>query len=148
MVVFKGALRKRKCTEILTRISQIWELIERQRRLARSGDIFEQVVDTPYRARVLVKRLAELTDRQIGQLLFDVVADRLTISGPETTICQQATLRLLRSPAGQLTKSDVANSKRRTVCPRCSNDMLLIFGIHEPDYQECVLVACGLRIPV
>lgn len=126
----------------------IRELIECQRRLARSRNIFEQVVHTLYRARGLGKRLAELTDRQIGQLLFDVVGDRLTISGPETTICQQATLRLFRSSAGQLTTSDVENSKQRTVCPRCGNDMLLVFGIDEPDYQECVLVACGLRIPV
>lgn len=125
----------------------IRELIECQRRLARSGNIFEQVVDTLYQARVLGKRLAELTDRQIGQLLFDVVGDRLTISGPETTICQQATLRLFRSPAGRLKTSDVENSQR-TVCPRCGNDMLLVFGIDEPDYRECNLVACGLRIPV
>jgi len=126
----------------------IRELIERQRRFARSGDIFEQVVDTLYQAGVLGKRLAELTDRQIGQLLFDVVGDRLTISGPETTICQQAMLRLFRSPAGRLTTSDVENSKQRTVCPRCGNDMLLVLGIDEPDYRECILVACGLRIPV
>ena len=126
----------------------IRELIERQRRLARSRDIFEKVVVTLYRASVLGKRLAELTDREIGQLLVDVVGDRLTISGPETTICQQATLRLFRSPAGRLTTIDVENSKQRTVCPRCANDMLLVLGIDEPDYRECVLVACGLRIPV
>ncbi|MFZ0885560.1 MAG: hypothetical protein WAN14_19310 [Candidatus Acidiferrales bacterium] len=123
----------------------IRELIERQRRFARSGDILERVVGTLYQASVLGKRLAELSDRQVGQLLTDIVGDRLTVSGPETTICQQATLRLFRSPAGQLTS---VASKQPIVCPRCGSHMLQVFGIHEPDYQECILIACGLRIPV
>ena len=25
--------------------------------------------------------------------------------------------------------------------------MLLVLGIDEPDYRECILVVCGLRIP-
>ena len=124
----------------------IRELIECQHRLARSGDIFERVVGTLYQARVLGTRLAELTDRQVGQLLTDVVGDRLTISGPETTICQHAALRLFRSPAGQLTS--VESSRQRIVCPRCGSHMLQVFGINEPDYQECTLVACGFRFPV
>jgi hypothetical protein len=126
----------------------IRELIERQRRLARSEDIFERVVDTLCQARALGRRLAELTDRQIGQLLIDVVGDRLTISGPEITICQQAALRLIRSLVGQLTTGDVEGSKQRKVCPWCGSDMLFVVGIDETDYRECILLACGLRIPV
>ncbi len=72
----------------------IRELVDLQRRLARTRDTIEQVIGTLWIGGVLGKRLRELTDRQVGQLLSDVVAAELGISEPETTICQLATLRL------------------------------------------------------
>ncbi|MGC2173096.1 MAG: hypothetical protein WA555_15970 [Candidatus Sulfotelmatobacter sp.] len=125
----------------------IRELIEFQRRFARSRDIFEQVVGTLFVAGVLQKRLMGLTDRQIGQLLSDVVDGQLAISEPEVTICKQATVRLARSGAGQLTTRGIEHRKGRAVCPKCSNEMLLQYGIEEPDYLECVLTSCSHRIP-
>lgn len=125
----------------------IRELIEFQRRFARSRDIFQQVVGTLFVAGVLQKRLLGLTDRQIGQLLFDVVDGQLAISEPEVTICQQATLRLFRSSVGRFATTDNENLKRQSICPKCGNEMLLRYGIDEPDYQECVLSACGHKIP-
>jgi len=61
-------------------------LIEMQRRLANSEKLFERLVGTLWAAGMLDERLAQLTDRQIGQLMFDAVADQLSILRPETMI--------------------------------------------------------------
>ena len=61
----------------------IRELIERQRQLARSGGILERVVGTLYLASVLGKRLAQLTDRQVGQLPAGHVA-AISVTGRAT----------------------------------------------------------------
>ncbi len=57
-----------------------------QRRLANSEKLFERLVGTLWAAGMLDERLAQLTDRQIGQLMFDAVADQLSILRPETMI--------------------------------------------------------------
>ena len=61
-------------------------LIEMQRRLANSEKLFERLVGTLWAAGMLDERLAQLMDRQIGQLMFDAVADQLSILRPETMI--------------------------------------------------------------
>jgi len=124
----------------------IRELVDLQRRLARTRDTIEQVIGTLWIGGVLGKRLRELTDRQVGQLPSDVVAAELGISEPETTICQLATLRLFRSPVGRFTTRDKENLKQRTACPKCGNEMLLSYGIDEQDYLECALAICGYRM--
>ena len=53
----------------------ILDLIERQSKLTNSGLIFERVVGNLWVAGLLKRRLALLTDRQSGQLLFDHVWD-------------------------------------------------------------------------
>jgi len=123
------------------------QLIESHDRFAQSRDTFEQVVGTLWVAGMLAKRLNNLTDRQIAQLLSDVVGDKMSIFGPGMTICQQATLRLFRSPVGRLVTTDIEGLKAQSICPKCGNEMLLRYGIDEPDYQECVLSACGHKIP-
>jgi hypothetical protein len=94
---------------------------------------------------MLEQRLAQLTDRQIGQLMFDVVEDQLSILRPETMICDQATRRLFRSEGGKLTTEDIDREKQRPACPKCSNEMLLHHGIDDQDFLECVLAKCGYR---
>jgi hypothetical protein len=124
------------------------DLMNMQRRLAESENPFERVVGTLWAAGTLQKRLAQLSDRQIGQLLYDFVGDELPgLYTPETTICHQAALRLFRSESGSLTPEENEATKRRTTCPKCGNEMLLQYGIDEPDHLECVLVKCGNRIP-
>jgi hypothetical protein len=123
------------------------ELIEIQRRLARAERAFERLVGTLWAAGTLERRLAQLTDHQIGQLLDDFVDDQLGLFEPEMTICQQATRRLFRSAGGMLAPEETEGAKQRPACPKCGNEMLLKYGIDEPDYLECVLVACGHRIP-
>jgi hypothetical protein len=124
----------------------IRELIAFQRGFARSSDIFEQVVGVLFAAGALENRLRELNDRQIGRLLSDFVGDHLNVCGPEMTICQEAALRLFRSSVEKLTTNDIENLKRRAECPNCGNEMLLTYGIDEPDYLECTLANCGYRL--
>ena len=119
-------------------------LIERQRRLADSHDLFERLLGTLSVAGMLDIRLAQLTDRQIGQLIFDLVGDQFCVLQPEMTICTQATRRLFRSAAGSLTTEDIESQRQRPACPKCGNEMLLHYGyeIDQPDFLECMLVNC------
>lgn len=121
------------------------DLIEIQRRLARAQSTFGRVVGTLWAAGTLDKRLAQLTDRQIGQLMFDFVGHSAAIFEPEMTICGQATRRLLRSTAGKVTPEETNSATQRTACPRCGNEMLLHFGIDEADFFECVRLICRCK---
>lgn len=79
-------------------------LIEAQRKLMNSTHPFEQVVGTLWVAGTLKRRLARLTDWQIGQLLWDHVLDELPLLGPGAAICEHAIRRLLRSEGGSWTE--------------------------------------------
>ena len=72
-------------------------LIEEQRRLAHSQNPVERVVGSLCAAGLLKKRLAALSDRAVGLLMFDYVSNDMNVFGPEMTICQVATERLLSS---------------------------------------------------
>ena len=75
-----------------------------------SGDVsasknpFERVVGTLCLAGLLKQKLAALTDVAVGQLMFDYVCDEMNVFGPESTICQEATERLLH-PSPMLVKA-------------------------------------------
>jgi len=118
------------------------DLIEIQRLLAHSNNPFERLVGTLLVAGLLDMRLAQLTDRQIGQLMFDHFGNDLGILLPETTICDHATRRLFRSAGGSLTTEDMEKQRQRPACPKCGGEMLLHYGIDEPDFVECVLLSC------
>jgi hypothetical protein len=121
----------------------IWGLIEMQRRLARSKNHFIQRMGTLVSAGVLDRRLSELTDRQLGQLMFEKVGRDSTVFEPELMICNQATQRLFRSANGAL--DDGASQPQHPPCPKCENEMLLHYGIEEPDFYECVSLTCGYK---
>jgi len=74
------------------------ELIEAQRRLSGSKNPFQRLVATLCVAGALKERLAALSDAMIGRLMFTHVLDNLNLLGPELTICQVATERLLGQP--------------------------------------------------
>ena len=118
-------------------------LIEMQRRLADSHDLFERLLGTLWVAGMLDIRLAQLTDRQIGQLMFDLVGDQFCVLQPEMTICTQATRRLFRSAAGSLTTVDIESQRQRPACPKCGNELLFHYGVGERNFLECVLLSCG-----
>jgi hypothetical protein len=120
------------------------DLIEIQRSFARAQSTSERVVGTLWAAGTLDKRLAQLTDPQIGQLLSNFVYDQLGIFEPEMTICKQATRRLFRSTAGKLTPEEAESVMQRNTCLKCGSEMLLHVGIDEPDFFECVRLSCQL----
>ena len=121
----------------------VCDLIEIQRMLADSENPFERLVGTLFVAGTLDVRLSKLTDRQIGQLMFDHFRNHLGILLPETTICDHATRRLFRSTNGTFTAEEMEKQRQRTTCPKCGNEMLLHYGIDEPDFLECVLLNCA-----
>jgi hypothetical protein len=85
------------------------ELIEAQRRLLLSKNPFERVVGTLCLAGALKERLAALSDSMIGRLMFTYVLDDLNLLGPEMTICQAATERLLSSSSVVTTEKENVN---------------------------------------
>jgi hypothetical protein len=93
-------------------------------------------------AGVLDKRLTELRDKQIGQLVFDFVLRDLVMGTPEMTICHHAVVRLTRSTAGRISAEEIERQQERRLCPRCGNEMLRHYGIEEPDCWQCVSLAC------
>jgi hypothetical protein len=124
------------------------DLIEIQRMLAESQNPFERLVGALFVAGMLDMHLAQLTDRQIGQLMFDHFGNDLGILQPEATICQHATRRLFRSAGGKLTAEDIEKQRQRAKCPKCGSEMLPHVGVDEPDFRECVLLKCGHKEPL
>ncbi len=120
----------------------IRNLIERLRKLGESPrpiDGLRAVV----LAAALSDRLNELSDRQIGQLLFDFCWPECYFNSPELIIVTQAIDRLRRSMGGAVTKEEAQESlKQQPVCPKCGNEMFLHYGIDEPDFWLCDYVSC------
>jgi len=88
-------------------------------------------------------RLNGLSDRQIGQLLFDFCWPELWLNGPELIICTHAIDRLRRSAGGVITNQEAQdNLKQQPVCPKCGYEMFLHYGIDEPDFWLCDYAAC------
>jgi len=116
-------------------------LIDLQRRLLQSKSPFVRRIGTLLAAGALDRHLAELSDKQIGELLRDDVGNDIGILQPEATICNQATWRLFRSELGSLEDE----LPLRSPCPLCGNDMLFQHGIDEPDFFECTCLSCGHR---
>jgi hypothetical protein len=117
-------------------------LIERQRKLGESPRPIDRLRAVVLGA-ALSDRLNGLSDRQIGQLLFDFCWPELYVDGPEPTIVTQAIDRLRRSTGGAVTNEEAQdNLKQRLVCPKCGNEMFLRYGIDEPDFWLCDYVDC------
>jgi hypothetical protein len=124
----------------------ICNLIGRLRKLGESlrprDRLYAVAVDSE-----LTDCLNELSDRQIGQLLFDVCWPQCCFLSPELTLVTQAIDRLRRSTGGVITKEEAQHDpKRRPVCPKCENDMYLHYGIDEPDFWQCAYRSCRHKI--
>ena len=74
----------------------IRELIQEQRRCMRSPNLAERLAAALLIPHALVKRLRQLRDFDLGQLLDDEVCSRLNLLAPEMTICLEAADRLRR----------------------------------------------------
>ncbi len=120
----------------------IRNLIERLRKLGESprplDHLYAVAVDS-----ALSDRLNELSDRKIGQLLFEFCWAECYFNSPELSIVTQAIDRLRRSTGGAVTSEEAqGNQKQQPVCPKCGNEMFLHYGIDEPDFRLCDSVAC------
>jgi hypothetical protein len=87
----------------------IEDLIELQRSLMRSESRFERVVGTLCVAGLLKERLDAVSDRAVGQLMFDYVWNDMNALSPELAICEVATDRLLNSSSYVKTKKENPN---------------------------------------
>jgi hypothetical protein len=117
-------------------------LIERLRKLGESPRPLDRLYAVAMDS-ALTDRLNELSDRQIGQLLFDFCWPELYVDGPELIIVTQAIDRLRRSTGGAVTNEETQESlKQQPVCPKCGNEMFLHYGIDEPDFWLCDCVGC------
>ena len=118
------------------------DIIKRQRKLTESPRPIDRLRAVVLGA-ALGDRLNELSDRQIGQLLFDFCWPELYVDGPELIIVTQAIDRLRRSTGGAVANEEAQESmKQQPVCPKCGNEMFLHYGIDEPDFWLCDYVAC------
>ena len=113
----------------------IRELIDEQRRRLGSGNRMDRFAAAVLIPAVLAERLAGLADRQVGQLLLDQVWPGLSSLAPESTICLHAADRLRGSP-----------KEKCPACPKCGSETIRHVGIDEPDFLECSLLRCGVRI--
>jgi hypothetical protein len=117
-------------------------LIKRQRKLGESPRPIDRL-NAVILGGALSHRLNGLSDRQIGQLLFDFCWVEFHLNGPELIICTQAIDRLRRSTGGAVTNEEAQESlKQQPVCPKCGNEMFLHYGIDEPDFWLCDYVSC------
>ena len=80
-----------------TEETSIEALIEKQRRLACSGNPFERVFCSLVVAATAQAEARSLPNETVGQLMFDHVWNVIDVSSPEMAICQVATERLLNS---------------------------------------------------
>lgn len=87
----------------------VQDLIEAQHKLSASANPFERVVGSLFAAGLLKERLSALKDHEIGQLMFDYVWNDMNIFGPEMTICEVATERLLDSSSYVKTQKENLN---------------------------------------
>jgi hypothetical protein len=117
-------------------------LIERQRKLGESPRLIDRLTAVVL-GGALGDRLKELTDRQIGQLLFDFCWAECYVSSPELIIVTQAIDRLRRSTGGVITKEEAQeNLGPQPVCAKCGKEMFLHYGVDEPDFWRCDWVSC------
>ena len=98
-------------------------LIERQRKLGESPRPIDRLRAVAL-GGALSDRLNGLSDRQIGQLLFDFCWPELYVDGPELIIVTQAIDRLRRSTGGAVTNEEAQDNLKqrqsaRNVETRC-----------------------------
>ncbi len=131
-------------TQALSDSTTVCDLIQVQRRLANSKHPFERLVGVFFTAGMLNERLAQLSDRQVGQLMVDYAGHDFGIAQPETAIWRQAIRRLFRSAGGSL-PVEATVQQEQPACPDCGNEMFLHFGIEEPDFYQCEVVGCAYK---
>jgi hypothetical protein len=125
----------------------IRQAIDAQNQRLNSPDRRERIIESFFRSGNVGARLTQLSDRQIGQLMFDLVGDNFGFGSPEASISNEATERLFRSKAGARAENEEFNNLNELpACPWCGSDMLHFVGIDEPDFRRCTSVGCRHKI--
>jgi len=126
-----------------------YDLIKRQQKLGASPLVVDRLTAMGL-GNTLRDRLNAMSDRQIGQLIFDFCWAQMYVDGPELSLVTQAIDRLRRSPGGGITFEEADERlKQRPVCPKCGCvEMYLHYGIDEPDFWQCDYVSCSHKIYV
>lgn len=122
------------------------ELIEAQNRRLKSRDLRERAFCSFFAYGELGRRLPTLADRQIGQLVWDVVLDDLGLVSPAMSISIEASERLFRSIAGARTTARLNVPGALPTCPQCGEEMMHFIGVGEPDYRQCASLNCEHKI--
>jgi len=124
-------------------------IIEAQRRSEGSARLSDAFIGAMRLAAKLRQRLARLTDRQVGQLVRDVVADGLRVLSPEMEICEDAARRLFRSGGGRWAEQDASvGNETAPPCPACGAETICQVGIDEPDFLLCASADCQHKEPL
>jgi hypothetical protein len=123
--------------------------MNKQRKLAEGKFSFETGMEELLLTGELMKKVQELTDRQIGQLVFDTVWDHIPLASTAMSVIAEATHRLFRSPGGSTVGEKRLNDPHDLLpCPKCGEPMMFFFGIDEPDFKQCVSLKCAYKEPV
>jgi hypothetical protein len=87
-----------------------------------------------------------MTDRQVGQLVWNDVLDEVPMACRAWGIAAEAAERLFRSKAGTRLPEEVLNDiNNLPECSLCGGEMLHFIGLGEPDFKRCE--RCGSKIP-
>jgi hypothetical protein len=124
------------------------DLIKRQQKLSASPLVIDRLSAIAL-GGTLHDRLNAMSDRQIGQLIFDFCWVQMYMEGPELSLVTQAIDRLRRSTGGGITFEEADERlKQRPICPEpeCGCEMYIHYGIDEPDFWLCESLSCGHRI--
>lgn len=126
---------------------KIRDVIKAQYMRLRSGSARVRMVESFLHSGDIGARLTALSDRQIGQLMFNHVGDDFCFGSPEASICNEATERLFRSKAGARGENEEFNDPIELPdCPKCGQPMMHYIGFNEPDYRKCVSLKCEHKI--
>lgn len=122
-------------------------VIEAQRQRLRSNDARVRLLGSFLHSGDIGARIMSMSDRQVGQLVFDYVGGDFCFGSPEAAICAEATERLFRSPSGiRLPDERLNEPGRLPICPRCGAEMMHFIGIDETDYRQCASLKCQHKI--
>jgi hypothetical protein len=122
----------------------IRELLKKQRELEAADFSFKTGLEGLYVVGELMEKLRELSDRQVGQLVVDVVWGELPMTSPAMTVSTEAAHRLFRSPGGPSIGEKRLNDPLDLLpCPKCGEPTMIFVGIDEPDCRKCASLKCG-----
>ncbi len=120
------------------------DLVRELAAAAASPMFCDRIATSAFLCARLRERIQRLSDRQIAQLNLDLVLGSLPVFSPESAIVGEAIHRLfLSARSAPVDDERDLTQAEQPACPRCDREMVLHFGIEEPDYLLCQDRICG-----